>query len=685
MSIRRYLVRREPLGDVGRYGSVHDLGLRRGDRVVILTPRGTWLGELLAIEPSESSSGGESAPPTGEVLRRATSDDERAAAASARRAREVLQQLPPLLGTLDGAPLDVAVSACQAYAFVSWAGPTSPELGRASVRIAEQFGFSAVQFQPIAAEAGGPQQPRPPIGSSPPSGSCPPSPAPDASRDQQSNAGRLAGAFCSAVPQRVKQHDRDPLGMLGMYRQRPVRRADGARPLAPDLFMLRVRLCGGRTTGAQLAALGCIADTYAGGTLRLTSRQGVQIHNCPQQNVAAAMREIDRAMLQCYGTCGNSLRNVMCCPRTPHNRRSEVAWQLATRISSAVANGSWIELFRPESVSGALSPAAEQCIESELPHKWKVSVATDDDNCVDCLVADVGLIVRSSGAEAADPVDVYVGGSLAYKPGNAHSQSALGAYLGTVDARDCLPLLDALQQLFIRTPPESAGAPRHMRRWKYVVRQLGIAAIRRSIDQRMPGRLRVEIPARVPGADAHLGWHEEKSGTAAVGFFVPEGRLDFRQPDCVDWRQLFSLHTGPVRVMPDYGLMLCGISRPQRPAIAHLLQNATQQSDTSIRVCPALPSCPLAIYDIRALAAQLQDLATPGVRIAFSGCPNGCSRSLTADIGVIAEKPSELAVFSGGNAVRTGDRRGVFGDAAGVRSAIEELLRTLPRGAAGDR
>ncbi len=43
-------------------------------------------------------------------------------------------------------------------------------------------------------------------------------------------------------------------------------------------FMLRVRMPGGRMTAAQYLALDAIADRYSNGTLRITTRQGIQFH-----------------------------------------------------------------------------------------------------------------------------------------------------------------------------------------------------------------------------------------------------------------------------------------------------------------------------------------------------------------------------------------------------------------------
>jgi sulfite reductase (ferredoxin) len=43
-------------------------------------------------------------------------------------------------------------------------------------------------------------------------------------------------------------------------------------------FMVRVRIPGGRLTAAQYLALDALADRYANGSLRVTTRQSIQFH-----------------------------------------------------------------------------------------------------------------------------------------------------------------------------------------------------------------------------------------------------------------------------------------------------------------------------------------------------------------------------------------------------------------------
>src|SRR6266513_2730352 len=75
--------------------------------------------------------------------------------------------------------------------------------------------------------------------------------------------------------------DKNLLKFHGSYQQedrdaRKSRRADGLGK--HYLFMVRCKIPGGRLTAEQYLALDDLAERYANGTLRITSRQGFQFH-----------------------------------------------------------------------------------------------------------------------------------------------------------------------------------------------------------------------------------------------------------------------------------------------------------------------------------------------------------------------------------------------------------------------
>jgi len=75
--------------------------------------------------------------------------------------------------------------------------------------------------------------------------------------------------------------------------------------------------------------------------------------------------------------------------------------------------------------------------------------------------------------------------------------------------------------------------------------------------------------------------------------------------------------------------------------------------------CPALPTCGLALTEaervrdeiVATIEARLRHygLERDPLSIRIAGCPNGCSRPYTGDIGIVGRMPGFYSVFVGGD------------------------------------
>jgi sulfite reductase beta subunit-like hemoprotein len=79
-------------------------------------------------------------------------------------------------------------------------------------------------------------------------------------------------------------------------------------------FMVRARIPGGRLTADQYLALDAIADSYANGSLRITTREGIQFHGVVKAGLKSAIAEINGALLTTLAACGDVVRNVTTVP-----------------------------------------------------------------------------------------------------------------------------------------------------------------------------------------------------------------------------------------------------------------------------------------------------------------------------------------------------------------------------------
>src|SRR5262245_60980466 len=80
------------------------------------------------------------------------------------------------------------------------------------------------------------------------------------------------------------------------------------------MFMVRCKIPGGKVTAEQYLTLDDLADRYANGTLRFTSRQGCQLHGVLKGDLKATIKGINDSLLTTLGACGDVERNVMACP-----------------------------------------------------------------------------------------------------------------------------------------------------------------------------------------------------------------------------------------------------------------------------------------------------------------------------------------------------------------------------------
>src|SRR5581483_279394 len=111
--------------------------------------------------------------------------------------------------------------------------------------------------------------------------------------------------------------DKNLLKFHGTYQQddrdaRKDRNKEGAG--RAFIFMVRCKIPGGKVSAAQYLTLDDLADRYANGTLRITSRQGIQFHGVLKRNLKSTIAAINECLLSTLGACGDVERNVMAPP-----------------------------------------------------------------------------------------------------------------------------------------------------------------------------------------------------------------------------------------------------------------------------------------------------------------------------------------------------------------------------------
>jgi sulfite reductase (ferredoxin) len=213
---------------------------------------------------------------------------------------------------------------------------------------------------------------------------------------------------------------------------------------------------------------------------------------------------------------------------------------------------------------------------------------------------------------------------------------------------------------------------RRQARWKYTIRRLGVPAVREALRERFKLELKDAQPMPIPEVRYLHGWHREAGGGHRFLVLpVENGRLvdrgDVRLRSAVR-RIVAEVGTG-VRITPNQDLLLCHIPVDRVPFVQSVLEGfGVPDVDAISRVrrmafaCPAKPTCGLAMTDAENIlpeyvsALEQAGLGSVDVIIRMAGCPNGCSRPPTAEIGIYGYGKNDHVIQVGGS--REGTRIG---------------------------
>src|ERR1022692_2519936 len=151
-----------------------------------------------------------------------------------------------------------------------------------------------------------------------------PNPVPSPKRSAveliKENSRHLRGTLAEELAkdsEKFNDQDKQLIKFHGSYQQdnrdaRKDRHRDGAGK--SYMFMVRCKIPGGKVTASQYLAMDQLAEQYANGTLRITSRQGFQLHGVLKSNLKQTIAAINHSLLTTLGACGDVSRNVMAPP-----------------------------------------------------------------------------------------------------------------------------------------------------------------------------------------------------------------------------------------------------------------------------------------------------------------------------------------------------------------------------------
>jgi sulfite reductase beta subunit-like hemoprotein len=432
-------------------------------------------------------------------------------------------------------------------------------------------------------------------------------------------------------------------------------------------FMVRVRIPGGRLSPAQWQALDAIAGRHADSTLRLTMRQGVQFHTVRRGDLRAAVADVDRALLTTLAACGDVVRNVVTTAaprRDPLHRRLEAE---ANRLSSALLprTAAHHEIFLAEHAGEPTDEPVDPLYgPTFLPRKFKIALAHPSDNTPDILANDLGFLALGT-RQRLDGWIVTLGGGMGMTHNRPNTFPRLADPVALIGPDEVEEVARSVVRL---TRDHGDRTDRKHARLKYVIAERGVdwarAWLSRDLGRSLapaPDLPRLSVPE-------HLGWHRQGDGRWWLGVPVPSGRVaDTPRAALRTALRLAVLRFGAAPIItPQQDLLLSNVRAHQRQELDALLADHAVVAAEALSPlarwslsCTALPTCGQALTEgervhaplVREVEAALarQGLAGERISLRLTGCPNGCARPYSGDIGVVGRAPGVYALFVGGD------------------------------------
>ncbi len=431
-------------------------------------------------------------------------------------------------------------------------------------------------------------------------------------------------------------------------------------------FMIRVRVPGGVATSDQWIAMDKIADEYANGTLRLTTRQAFQFHGVIKSNLKSTMQAINNSLLDTLAACGDVNRNVMSTVNPYLSEAHKGAYELARDLSAHLSpqTGAYHEIWldgEPVDVTG--QGAQEEPIYGEhyLPRKFKTVVAVPPDNDVDIFAHCLGFIAIEEKGKLVG-YNVTVGGGMGTTHGETDTFPRTANVMGFCTIEQALKVGEA-----VVTVQRDWGnrEVRKRARLKYTIEDHGIDPFRAEVEKRVGFKLGKPRDFKFERTGDIIGWRQSKDKKWHLTLSINCGRVKDVEGLTLKTalREIAEKQQAEFILTSNQNLTLANIAAKDKAKVEKTLANHGFSIEMSsglkrnAMACVALPTCALALAESERFLPELvealeDELDKAGLRdddiiLRMTGCPNGCARPFLAEIGLVGKGPGKYNLYLG--------------------------------------
>ena len=510
--------------------------------------------------------------------------------------------------------------------------------------------------------------------------------------DKPDLSGTIRETLANPAADRFSGDDEQFIKFHGIYQQ-----DDRDKRKTGKVFsvMVRTRQTGGIVPAAQYLVYDDLSGRFANGTLRITSRQTFQFHGVVQQGVGPLIKSINEALSSTLATCGDVNRNVTAPSNPPVDAVTQAVEDDAFTLTKALlprttayhsiwVDGVQIDLGLGDKIAKAKA-AADQANpylpppadlddsgaavdnlygKTYLPRKFKTGFAIPPNNDVDIFTNDMGFVAVIEGGRLVG-YNLLVGGGLGTSHGNKATYPRLADVIGFLTREQVVAVGEAVIKIHRdwgdRTDRKHA-------RIKYVLQEKGVEWFRAELAKHLGAPLPAAKAFIFKGQGDAFGWTKQADGKWFLGLFVETGRVK----DAGDYRLKTALRVIAEKFAPTFrltatqNLILSDVKESDKAALEQLLRDhgcASVFNPGLVKgrgmACPALPTCGLSLAESERVFPALLDRLEQAQAVAgfggeelvvrMTGCPNGCARPYSAEIGFVGKAPGKYNVMLGGN------------------------------------
>lgn len=501
--------------------------------------------------------------------------------------------------------------------------------------------------------------------------SAPHSDVEDIKRKSDYLRGSLAETLEDRISGSIPEDDNRLMKFHGSYMQddRDLRNERSKQKLEPAYqFMVRVRAAGGVVTPEQWLMMDDIAQQFANGTIRLTTRQSFQLHGVIKWNMKQVIQEVNEALLSTLAACGDVNRNVMCNPNPYESEVHQEVYEWAKKISNHLdpRTRAYHEIWLDEEkVVDSRDEIEQEPIYGPvyLPRKFKIGIAVPPANDVDVFSQDLGFIAIHEEGRLLG-FNVAVGGGMGMTHGDPKTYPQVARVIGFVTPEQVLEVAE--KTVMIQRDYGDRAVRKHAR-FKYTIDDRGIEWFIHELEQRLGWELEQARPYHFEHNGDRYGWVKGSDDNWHFTLFIQNGRVKDEDNYLLKsgLREIAKVHTGDFRLTPNQNLLIGNVTSEKKPEIEQIIQAyglADGASYSALRrnsmACVSLPTCGLAMAEAERYLPTLLDeieliLDEAGLRdeeivIRMTGCPNGCARPALAEISFIGKAVGKYNMYLGG-------------------------------------